>query len=91
MGKQKIHDYDHQQIEITGFPKEPKQVPRLSIREKILQGIKKKKRMRYMEIMKMLGHGGYNSLILYDMVEEGILRKKKFDCGTCEYFELVKE
>ncbi len=91
MAKKKIGDYEHVQVEVTGFPKEVKKFSKPTIRQRILSELEKKKKMRYMQIMNFIGHGGYPSMIVREMIEQGIIRKKKYECGTCEYFELVKK
>ena len=90
MVKQKLRDYDHVQVEITGFPKEVKPISKISRKQKILTELKRRKKMRYMQIMNFLGHSGYNSMLLNDLIAEKKIVKKKYDCGTCEYFELAE-
>jgi len=77
-------------ITLTPDP-EPKPIFKVSISDRIINELRKRKKMRYMQIMNFLGHGGYNSMILHDLVRGGIITKNKYDCGTCEYFELVKK
>ncbi len=70
---------------------EPKPISKPTIRQRILDELEKRGKMRYMQIMNFIGHGGYPSMIVNDMIKEGIIRKEKYDCGTCDYFELVKK
>lgn len=91
MGKRKPRDYEHQQVEITGFPKEEKPHLKIKVREKLLAMIKTKKKMKRVEILYFFGYSGYANVTLNDLLREGIIKTKKFDCGTCEYFELAKE
>ena len=91
MVKQKLRDYDHVQVEITGFPPEPKLQSKVSVRQRIFDAIKANKRIRFNKLIALLGHSGHANRILSDMVIEGVIVKKKFDCGLCEYFELAEK
>jgi len=91
MAKKNIGDYEHVQVEVTGFPKEAKKLQKVTVKQRICSELERKGKMRYMQIMHFIGHGGYTSMILNDMLKDGTVTKKKYNCGTCEYFELVKK
>ena len=93
--RKRRYDYNHQQVEISGFPKEAKQISRVSVKQRLMDILtsaeKTGKKLRHADIMALLSFSGHANMILRDMVIDGTVKKVKFDCKLCEYFVLVKK